>query len=194
MELNEIHNPETEHAAVSLKVILLIFAIVLVGVLGYLVWDYQTAPDTADYSVPKLTKQTDSTPAAETETEADETAEWKTYSNTEFGFGLTFNEKWEGYKVKEVKRTENTKSIYFTMPLSGHAASEANAADYYPVLTIAVYTEEQYDALAGTNRGVKIAASDNYVFSYYGSQETIDALKAVQDDIANIVGTFKLTD
>jgi hypothetical protein len=44
MQLNEIHNNH-EHASVSLKVILLVFAVILVGVLGYLVWDYQKGQD-----------------------------------------------------------------------------------------------------------------------------------------------------
>lgn len=56
MQLNEIHNNH-EHASVSLKVILLIFAVVLVGVLGYLVWDYRNAPDTTDYSSPAVTTE-----------------------------------------------------------------------------------------------------------------------------------------
>ena len=40
MQLNEIHN-EGEHASVSLKVILLVFAVILVGTLSYLVWNEQ---------------------------------------------------------------------------------------------------------------------------------------------------------
>lgn len=49
MQLNEIHNPE-ENASVSLKIILLIFAVVLVGALGYFVWQQNTEPTTTDYS------------------------------------------------------------------------------------------------------------------------------------------------
>ncbi len=51
MELNDIHS-EHEHATTSLKVVLLVFAIVLVGALAYLVWAQNTAPDTTGYSVP----------------------------------------------------------------------------------------------------------------------------------------------
>lgn len=39
MQLNEVHN-QHEHASVSLKVLLLIFVIVLVGALSYFVWDF----------------------------------------------------------------------------------------------------------------------------------------------------------
>jgi len=47
MQLNEIHNNH-EHATVSLKVILLVFAVILVGVLGYLVWDYQNSQESTN--------------------------------------------------------------------------------------------------------------------------------------------------
>lgn len=59
MELNEIHT-EHEHATTSLKVLLLVFAIVLVGALAYLVWASNTAPDTTDNSA-VVTKKTEST-------------------------------------------------------------------------------------------------------------------------------------
>lgn len=48
MQLNEIHNP-SEHASVSLKTILLVFAIVLIGTLGYLVYQQNTEIDNTDY-------------------------------------------------------------------------------------------------------------------------------------------------
>jgi hypothetical protein len=43
MQLNEIHN-EHENASVSLKVLLLIFGIILIGALGYLVFQQYYAP------------------------------------------------------------------------------------------------------------------------------------------------------
>lgn len=68
MQLNEVHN-EQEHASVSLKVILLVFAIILVGALGYLVWDAKNIQDTTDYSTPVVTKTVETTPEATTGTE-----------------------------------------------------------------------------------------------------------------------------
>ena len=71
MELNEMHS-DHEHATTSLKVLLLVFAIVLVGALAYLVWAQNTAPDTTDNSA-ATTKKT---------TAADEAAGWKTYTDS----------------------------------------------------------------------------------------------------------------
>jgi|SRR3989344_4805407 len=61
MELNETPT-EHEHASVSLKVVLLIFAIVLIGALGYFVWNANqatddTTADTATTAKPKNTAQ-----------------------------------------------------------------------------------------------------------------------------------------
>jgi hypothetical protein len=49
MQLNEIHNPH-EHASVSLKILLLIFSVLLVGTLGYFTWDYLNNVGTEDNS------------------------------------------------------------------------------------------------------------------------------------------------
>ncbi len=59
---------EHEHASVSLKVILLIFSIVLVGTLGYLVWDNQNTP-VADNASDVVLTDNDSETAAETVTD-----------------------------------------------------------------------------------------------------------------------------
>ncbi|MEK7535009.1 MAG: hypothetical protein AAB563_01220, partial [Patescibacteria group bacterium] len=69
----------------SLKVVLLIFAIVLVGALAYLVWAANTAPDTTDNSA-VTTKKTTAT---------DEAAGWKTYSNSFLSLTIKYPVDWE---------------------------------------------------------------------------------------------------
>jgi hypothetical protein len=60
MELNEIHT-EHEHASTSLKVVLLIFAVVLIGALAYFVWNAGQTPDNSTEATtvtkPKSTAQ-----------------------------------------------------------------------------------------------------------------------------------------
>jgi len=77
VELNEVHT-EHEQATVSLKVVLLIFAIVLIGALAYLVWAANTAPDTTDNS------------AATKKTTTSETVDWKTYTNTTMSYSVKY--------------------------------------------------------------------------------------------------------
>lgn len=55
-----------EHASTSLKVVLLIFAIVLVGVLTYLVWNQNNQTDTTDYASPTV-KTTETATTSETD-------------------------------------------------------------------------------------------------------------------------------
>lgn len=67
------------HAPTGLKLWLAVFGVVLVIALGYLVWAQNTAPDTTDYST-AVTKKTT----------ANETADWKTYTNSTFGFSIKY--------------------------------------------------------------------------------------------------------
>ncbi len=54
MELNEVHT-EHEQATTSLKVVLLVFVVVLVGALAYLVLVAKTTPDATDNSAAAVT-------------------------------------------------------------------------------------------------------------------------------------------
>jgi len=109
MQLNEVHN-DHEHASVSLKVILLVFAVILVGALGYFVWDFQNTPDTTDYSTPKITKT--ETTSEETTEDVDETADWKTDTNTDWGFSVKYPAEWTYAEDSE----GGTTLISFTPP------------------------------------------------------------------------------
>lgn len=81
MQLNEIHT-EHEHATTSLKVVLLVFAIVLVGALSYLVWASNTAPDTTDNSATTVKPTTIST------------TDWKTYTGTADNYTFKYPKGW----------------------------------------------------------------------------------------------------
>jgi len=77
MEINQTP-VDHEHATVTLKVLLLIFAIVLVGALGYLVWTQNTVPDTADSST--TTAKTTTFPLTD----------WKTYTSTNPAYSFSY--------------------------------------------------------------------------------------------------------
>jgi|SRR3989344_1372917 len=195
MELNEIHT-EHEHATTSLKVVLLVFAIVLVGALAYLVWAQNTAPDTTDNSAAVAKKTTTTTPSATTTpstTKTDSTDGWKTYTNLEYGFTLTFGDLWKGYKVKNTTvDSASTITYHFTMPYSDIEASEVNDKGYYSILFVNIFTKDEYSKVE--NKGLLLGTSDTYVFTYGGSQESVETLKALQADITNVASTFKLSD
>ena len=100
-------NPElpAHHVSPSMKVIMLVFAVVLIATLGWLVWDNNTTPDTTDSSAPKVTKTTTTT---------DETADWKTYTSS-YGYSVKYPATWTFNATNTATVTltspETTKSI-----------------------------------------------------------------------------------
>jgi hypothetical protein len=139
MELTE-PNDFSHHASVSLKVVLLIFALVLIGALGYLVWAQNSAPDTTDYSSPVVKK---------TSAPADENA--VACGDKAYAFSLTFDAKWQGYKIKEVKPDYALVTCYINMPTTDTdpvwtTESVTNFPKYASVFAVSVYTPSQWAA------------------------------------------------
>ena len=113
---NEVHN-EHEHASVSLKVILLVFAVILVGALGYFVWDYQNTPDTTDYSTPKITK----TETEEKEETKEVIAANNVYKDAEATFSFDIP---EGYFITEYKDVPSSAGWIYALTLVENSSSE----------------------------------------------------------------------
>jgi len=74
------------HVSKSLKVLMLVFAIMLVGGLGYLVWYQNTTSDTTEETTVTTKKTTGSTSTTTTDT----TASWKTLTNTKYGYSFKY--------------------------------------------------------------------------------------------------------
>ena len=195
MELNETHT-EHEQATTSLKVVLLVFAIVLVGALAYLVWAQNTAPDTPDNSAAVI-KKTPTTPSTTSTTpsttKTDSTDSWKTYTNSDYGFTLTFGDLWKGYKVKATTiDSASTITYHFTIPYPGIEASEINDKGYYSILVVSIFTKDEYNKVE--NKGLLLGSNDKYVFAYTTQQDaSLERLVTLTDDAKNVVATFKLT-
>jgi len=132
MQLNEIH-ANNEHASTSLKTILLVFAIVLVGTLGYLVWDANNSP--APSNTDNSTAATDSKKSDSTTTE--EKDGQKTYTHTKYNFSVTYDPI-TLTQVEELKNTENVErlreweafGVNFSKP-SGSDCIETGNCDHY---------------------------------------------------------------
>lgn len=192
MEINHVHN-EHEHASVSLKVILLVFAIVLVGALSYLVYLQRSAPDITDYSAPSVKKTTSTTRAETTEDTALACGDTKLY-----GFAMTFGNLWTGYKIKEVKPGYALITCYINMPTASTdevwtSQSTTNFAKYASLFAVSVYTPAQWTtAQAGANKPTLLDQNGNYVWGWSPAQAYPDDLATVAADVENIVATFKL--
>lgn len=107
------------HAPTSLKTLLLIFGVLVVAALGYLVWAQNSDPDATDYSATSVKKP-------ETKAAADETASWKTYTNTKYSFIFKYPADW--------KLTEDTTEPSANLPeqnADGVVSVEKQASDSY---------------------------------------------------------------
>lgn len=196
MELNEIHNP-SEHASVSLKLVLLLFALVLIGALGYLVWDAQNTPETADYNPQPVAKQK--------QTEKSALAALVCGDTAKYGFSMTFGDKWNGYKIKQVLQKDMDPqpgyalvTCYFEMPTTSTeevwtTASIDHDAKYASLFAVSVYTPAQWlTAQEEANKPTKLGETADYVWGWSQAQAVPTDLEAVYADAKNVVATFAI--
>lgn len=88
------HELPPHHAPMSLKIVLLLFALVVVGALSYLVLSDRGTSDDAEEAAAVVVKKKTTATSTATKT-TDETADWKTYSNTVYGFSLKYPNDWK---------------------------------------------------------------------------------------------------
>lgn len=192
MELNEPFEGH-EHATVSMKVVLLMFAIVVIGALSYFVWAQNTAVDSTDYSTPKVTTKT----TQKTETTA--AAKAVACGDTKlYGFSLTFGNLWTGHKIKEVHPTDAIITCYFELLTSSTddvwaTATADHDAKYASLFAVSVYTPTQFTASqAEANKPTKLGANANYVWAWSPAQAYPTDLAAAGADAKNVVATFAI--
>lgn len=120
-------------------------------------------------SVKKSTTLTN-VPAATTNTSTTTAVAWKTYENTDYGFGLTFTDVWEGYKLKAVDLDGTVKTFYVNVPTKDPIyASETSTAyaGYAAPFAISVIEKSKWqdDELFARDFGSKVGEKGNYVFA-----------------------------
>jgi hypothetical protein len=191
MELNAIHEGHDE-ASVSLKAVLLVFAVVIVGTLGYLVWQQNGAADTTNYAAPSVKNKTTTTQT----TVADNAV---ACGDKAYAFELTFGTMWSGHKIKEVKPTDAIITCYIEMPTASTdavwtAAATDHDAKYASLFAVSVYTPAQFTTASGdANAPTKLGSNTSYVWAYNQAQAIPTDLDAPYKDVKNIVTTFKIT-
>src|SRR3989344_6969 len=204
--------PNHDHASTSLKTLLLVFALVLVGVLGYLVYQQNTAPDeTSDSIVPKKTANTNppettKTPATTSITAADENLV-ACGDTAAYGFDLTFGAKWTGHKVKQILQADMDPqpgyavvTCYFEMPTTSTEDTWVNAdsthdAKYASAFAVSVYTPAQWTlSQQEANIPTELGHNASYYWGWSQAQALPDDLTAVYADSKNVVATFKIAD
>jgi hypothetical protein len=97
-------------------------------------------------------------------------AAWKSYQNTDYGFGLTFTDAWEGYKMKAVDLEGTVKTFYVNVPTKDPLnASETSTsyAGYAAPFAIGVIEKSKWqdDELFARDFGSKVGEKGDYIFT-----------------------------
>ncbi|MBU1500045.1 hypothetical protein KKE48_04225, partial [Patescibacteria group bacterium] len=134
------------------------------------------------------------TPLASPEPSAEaETADWKTYTNTELDFSITLPDGWKDKYLVVIDRNKVTFNY------------KAVQEDPYPLfwitrVTVSEWNQLQKDAMAA-GLAKKIFANDTYVFFSahsldvpYTNSVNIQNYGKMFEDINQILSTFKFTD
>ncbi|GEM_PF-2217417 len=199
MESN--NEPTRGHVSSSLKNVLFVVGLVLIGVLGYLVWMQSTVTDVTDYSLPPVKKHVSEPADKVVGVPATPEVAAVTCGDKAYAFSLTFGNKWNGYKVKEYKPgAEAIVYCYFEMPTTSQeevwtTASTDHDKGYASIFAVGVYTPAQWTtAKTEPNASKELGSNANYVWAYSPAQAYPDDLQAskIADDVKNVVATFKI--
>jgi len=202
MDPNAPTPPTDWHNHRSFKFVLVALAVAMLVGLGFYVWLNNNTPSDDSYSVPSVKNKVAKTEPKKEEAPKDETADWKTYTSTDYGFTLTFSDLWKGYEVKKLETDWNLdKTIptyYFNVPTQDKnvVAGEYNSAGFASIFAVSVLTKSQwaaYQAGEGPKPSVELARNDTHVFTYSQSQDRPEDTAAIYADVKNVIKTFKLT-
>lgn len=200
MELNE-HLDGHENATTSMKVVLLIFALVVIAALAYFIKTTYSQPDTTDYSAQKVkTTETTVDNAANSSTTSTESIAVSNLAcgDKAYAFSLEFGDKWTGYKLKEVNPDYAIVTCYVTMPTTSSdtvwtQASTDHDAKYASVFAVSVYTPAQWTASQEeANKPTEMGHNANYYWGWSQAQAIPDDLTAAYADAKNVAATFKI--
>lgn len=120
---------------------------------------------------------------------------WQVYTNTDYGFQLTFPLDWKGYRVvKRPTDVVNFGAMVYDVKLSTTDKNYGNGHEATP-LVIIVNTKAQWDELLKQDgpKTTKIAANSKYVFSYATWQDAPEDLYPLGKEFAQIIASFKFT-
>lgn len=127
------------------------------------------------------------------------TADWKIYTNENYGFTLTFNNNWQGYKVEQDTTNFDDNGIHyrFYLPTTDKDYS-TDKVGYVSPFVISVYKLADWEKLQKEEgpKGILIDKNDKYAFGYSTWQDSpedlVDAITIAE--IKKIIDTFEFTE
>lgn len=129
------------------------------------------------------------------------TETWKTYTNTDYKFSLTFGDIWKGYEVKKLIPADKSALAYyyFNMPTTDTdyaKSTDSTSAGFASIFAFSVYTPAQWAALqaeGGPLTAIQISGNTNasYIFAYQHGQAYPQSLSANATNITTVIASFK---
>lgn len=210
MLLNDPKHNSGEEASVSLKVLLLVLAVVVVGTLGYFVYrENRTSIDTGEeFQISNVFKKKATATVTATTTPvvgATATAacvDTFLYTNVKYNFTLNLPCSWSTYKIKEADITGEIDTYYINLPTADALYTTATASDghyagYINVMAFGVMTKADWTGSEDQMRefGDKVGENANFVFTAsrmngaYPADLTASLTNAIFSQVMN---SFKL--
>lgn len=168
----------------------------------------KTASESATTVTSDETESTATTAAATGSATATNTASWKTYTNSKYGFTLTFTDKWKGYEVIDFRESgtgeapapaEDQYEVY--APTSSTIWS-TDKKGYASIFKINVYDKTVFENILKSNddpyinsNGV-IAENGKYVFFKSTGQDYPEDLQSsgLLNEISSVTKSIKFKD
>lgn len=197
---------EDGKSSIWISVVITFLIMLIIGGVGYYLLDKKNREDKAalESQVASLTEQVSAlNDATEAESTKEESSDKETatqenpwlYKNTTYGFSLTFNSKWEGYKLKLADISGSTATYYVCVPTTD---ADWIGTEAYPgtasIFAISVYSKAQWASITAEEpvMTTKLGETSKYVFGYSQAQSAPTDIqnKGLFSDVKNIVATF----
>ena len=181
----------------NLKWLLIVLAIVIIGGGLYYYFGIYKGSKTTVTASPTPTKSTVASPSAKNSPTSSPTKSPSdlTYTNTKYGFTLTFPATWEGYKMKEANLDGAVITYYVNMPTKDNTEEDSTQfASYFSPFAITVYTLDQWNTLEGSEgpHDTLITKSATYAFGWSHANGIPPSDWTKDSDIAGVIASFKL--
>ena len=189
---------EKKQIKISTGILIVLAAAVIIGG-GAIAYFYVMSPTSWDYMGQKTAVHKSSNANTNTSNTNSATVDWKTYTNSTYGFGLTFpNNEWENYKIKKRTDPNGIVYIYVTLPTTDKTWNETTSADtgYASLIGIGVYTKDQWaNETADPAIGTKKGENTKYVFTVSAGQDYPSDFrdnKTLMNSIKTLIDSFEI--
>lgn len=132
-----------------------------------------------------------------TETDGVTTADWKKYTNSDYGFSLTFNDNWKDYElISKDAGSGALDTLYVCIPTNSTAWNDIKKGVFCP-MAISVVKISQWANYQSSNdpvTPVEIARNSSYIFTKSSAQDSPEDGFDAMNDIKNIIESFSAFD